>query len=184
MDVASPDPHVRRLSDGSFYNERLRASNVWEVGLPYDLVDEAADLFYGGGGALCEMVQGQREPYSDMATAAGTFFSQKVTWNSDLLWVSADDRAAFAKFEAPSWRMLGWSLTLRVLTLTADVAFGLGLGLLSGVRVLTLTASLLAPTYRAGALPADAAARALRLRCAAQQHAEEEAEESWEAART
>ena len=112
MDVASPDPHVRRLSDGSFYNERLRASNVWEVGLPYDLVDEAADLFYGGGGALCEMVQGQREPYSDMATAAGTFFSQKVTWNSDLLWVSADDRAAFAKFEAPSWRMLGWSLTL------------------------------------------------------------------------
>ena len=145
MDVASPDPHVRRLSDGSFYNERLRASNVWEVALPpnltliltltltspltrtsslgpypnpnqvalpQDLVDEAADLFYGGGGALCEMVQGQREPYSDMATAAGTFFSQKVTWNSDLLWVSADDRAAFAKFEAPSWRMLGWSLTL------------------------------------------------------------------------
>ena len=31
MDVASPDPDVRRLSDGSFYNERLRASNVWEV---------------------------------------------------------------------------------------------------------------------------------------------------------
>ena len=105
MDVASPDPDVRRLSDGSFYNERLRASNVWEVALPYELVDEAADLFYGGGGALCEMVQGQREPYSDLATAAGTFFSQRVTWNSDLLWVSVDDRAAFAKFEELFQRM-------------------------------------------------------------------------------
>jgi len=76
------------------------------VALPDDLVDEAADIFYGGGGgALCETVQGQREPYSDMATAAGTFFSQKVTWNSDLLWVSVDDRPAFAKFEQLFQRM-------------------------------------------------------------------------------
>ena len=45
---AEPDPDVHRLSDGSFYNERLRASNVWEVDLPSDLVDQAADLFYGG----------------------------------------------------------------------------------------------------------------------------------------
>ena len=43
-----PDPDVHRLSDGSFYNERLRASNVWEMALPSDLVDEAADLFYEG----------------------------------------------------------------------------------------------------------------------------------------
>ena len=101
-----PDPDVHRLSDGSFYNERLRASNVWEMALPSDLVDEAADLFYGGRVALSEMVQGQHEPYSDMATAAGTFFCQKVTsWNSDLLWVSVDDRAAFAKFEQLFQRM-------------------------------------------------------------------------------
>ena len=99
MGTASPDPDVRRLSDGSFYNERLQASNVWEVALPSDLVDAAADLFYSGSGALCERVQGQREPYSDMATASGTFFSQKVTWHSDLSWVSVDDHVAFARFE-------------------------------------------------------------------------------------
>ena len=101
-----PDPDVHQLSDGSFYNERLRASNVWEVDLPSDLVDEAADLFYGGRVALSEMVQGQHEPYGDMATAAGTFFCQKVTsWNSDLLWVSVDDHAAFATFEELFQRM-------------------------------------------------------------------------------
>ena len=94
----SPDPDVHRLSDGSYYNKRLRASNVWEVSLPSNLVDQAADIFYGDGsdgsgsdgsgsdgdggsdggrgggngggdgGALCERVQGQSEPYSDVRT--------------------------------------------------------------------------------------------------------------------
>lgn len=109
------DPDVVRLADGSFYNTRLGAPSVWEIELDHTLIDEAASLFLRssrggsdgggrpGGYALqppFASVTDMAEPYQDIQTQAGAFFAQRVTWDSNIAWVSADDRLAFDVFES------------------------------------------------------------------------------------
>ena len=103
-----PDADVTELSDGSFYNHRLGAKNVFEIDLDTAVVDEAARIFYGSGGAGVEEFRNgpfasttaMREPYEDIHTPEGGFFAARVTWRSNIAWVSVDDRRSFAAFEA------------------------------------------------------------------------------------
>ena len=39
------------------------------------------------------------EPYEDVPTPAGRFFAQRVSWASNIAWVSVDDAASFSRFE-------------------------------------------------------------------------------------
>jgi hypothetical protein len=115
---AIPDPDVERLADGSFYNKRLGASNVWEVDVDPLIIDEASDLFYAVGGddevtdtdgvgvgvsvsdPPFEDVTEMREPYLDLKTRVGAFFAQRVSWESNIAWVSVDDARAFDTFDS------------------------------------------------------------------------------------
>ena len=99
---------VVRLSDGSFYNTKLRAPSVWEIDIEPSHVGEAAELFYGPAGdagpfsRVGEMV----EPYEEFKSKAGTFFAQRVVgWDSDIAWVSVDDAQSFVAFEELFHRM-------------------------------------------------------------------------------
>lgn len=103
-----PDADVTALGDGAFYNERIGAHNVFEVDLDSAVVDEAARIFYGSGGPAAgafsrgpfASTTAMREPYDDIHTPEGGFFAQRVTWRSNIAWVSVDDRRSFEAFEA------------------------------------------------------------------------------------
>ncbi|EOD23142.1 hypothetical protein EMIHUDRAFT_195756 [Emiliania huxleyi CCMP1516] len=74
---AAASADVRRLADGTCFNRKLGALNVFEID-----VDDA-------------------EPYTEVATPAGNFFTQRVSgWRSNIAWVSVDDEHSFQRFEA------------------------------------------------------------------------------------
>lgn len=100
------DADVRRLGDGRFYNDRLGAPNVWEIELDEALVDEAAALFCDGAGARdargCAPVAALVQPgarFSEIETDRGAFFAQRVSWSSNVCWLSADDSTSFGAFQ-------------------------------------------------------------------------------------
>ena len=97
------DADVICLPDGKYFNTRLAAPNVWEIGIDEALVDEAAQIFYDSGSF--EKLTQMREPYMDIDSSVGTFFAQRVTWDSNIAWVSVDDRASFDAFESIFSRM-------------------------------------------------------------------------------
>ena len=107
--TSSIDADVVRLGDGSFFNARLGARNVWEVDLDPALVDEAAAVLYGRdaeGGSVLDAVLAAREPYLDVRSSVGDLFSMRVTnWQSDIAWVSVDEQRAYDAFESLFRRM-------------------------------------------------------------------------------
>jgi len=109
-----PDDDVTRLPDGTYFNRRLGALNVFEIDVDETLVDEAADIFYGTSDGLCDngsspfdRISQMTEPYLDVDTRAGRFFTQRVTgWKSNIAWVAVDDEHAFRRFESLFERLL------------------------------------------------------------------------------
>jgi len=97
------DADVIRLPDGNYFNRRLAAPNVWEIGVDESLVDEAAEIFYDT--ESFEKLTQMREPYMDIDSTAGPFFAQRVTWDSNIAWVSVDDQASFNAFQSIFSRM-------------------------------------------------------------------------------
>ena len=112
---AAASADVRRLADGTYFNSKLGALNVFEIDVDESIIDEAADIFYGrdassssdgdGGGdgdhSPFAGVGDSAEPYTEVATPAGNFFTQRVSgWRSNIAWVSVDDEHSFQRFEA------------------------------------------------------------------------------------
>lgn len=107
-----PDANVHRLPDGSFYNHRLGALNVFEIDVDESIIDEAAEIFYGSDadlqdgsrtdgirGSPFHSISNMAEPYEDVSTPAGRFFAQRVSWHSNIAWVSVDDAQVFGRYE-------------------------------------------------------------------------------------
>ena len=102
---AGPDPDVVRCSDGTtFYNKRLDAANVWEVDVDPEVIEEVAQIFFGeagdSSGGPFAGTTGMAEPYQEIETTCGTFFAQRVSWDSNIAWVSVDDQRSLSRFEA------------------------------------------------------------------------------------
>ena len=69
---------VPSYTDVPFYNEQLHAHNVFEIDVDESIIDEAESLFEdrdggGAGSSPFGSVGAMREPYADIATAAGGF---------------------------------------------------------------------------------------------------------------
>lgn len=95
---------IRRLDDGLFYNENFYAHNIWEIKVDEALLDEAAGIFWEGQPFASLLQPG--EPYADLATPSGLrFFAQRVTWDSDISWISTDDMRSYEAFESIFERM-------------------------------------------------------------------------------
>ena len=88
---------VQALEDGSFYNTALCAHNVFELDIDMSIMDEVEHIFYQG--APFASVTSMREPYDEILTSVGSFFAQRVSWDSDIAWVSVDCAASFDVFE-------------------------------------------------------------------------------------
>ncbi|EOD27329.1 hypothetical protein EMIHUDRAFT_114691 [Emiliania huxleyi CCMP1516] len=114
---AAASADVRRLADGTYFNRKLGALNVFEIDVDESIIDEAADIFYGrdassssdgdgdgdgdGDHSPFAGVGDSAEPYTEVATPAGNFFTQRVSgWRSNIAWVSVDDEHSFQRFEA------------------------------------------------------------------------------------
>ena len=98
------DPDVVARADGSFFNQRLGAPNVWEIDLDPAIVDEALPVFEQLRSHLPNAVaeQGGESPRATrrrIRTGAGSFCIAQPGWaHTDLTWVSVDDEATLAKF--------------------------------------------------------------------------------------
>jgi hypothetical protein len=106
-DVIPPDEDVTQLPDGTFFNHKLQALNVFEVDVDEALIDEAADIFYSGGADAFNGPFGgigEREhSYDDCFTPCGRFFTQRVRgWSSNIAWCAVDDEQSFAKLRISS----------------------------------------------------------------------------------
>lgn len=98
-EVADLDRDVTRLPDGTFYNRRLEALNVFELDVDESIVDEAAEIFYSSGCLSYDGSLGAAR-FDDVCTPEGRFFTQRVSgWQSNIAWVAVDDRQSFARFE-------------------------------------------------------------------------------------
>ena len=102
--LCAVDHDVIRLPDGTYYNHRLQAQNVWEVDVDESIIEEAAEIFYGrhgDGGPFCGIGDDGAPTYDDALTPVGRFFTQRVSaWRSNIAWVAVDDTQSFARFEA------------------------------------------------------------------------------------
>ena len=94
-------PGAVRVGDGLYYNERLRAHNVWEINVDMDLIDEAAAIFERARPLACA----HPEPYDAFSTPSGRFFAHRVSWQSDIAWISADDRKSLGALRSIFDRM-------------------------------------------------------------------------------
>ena len=88
------DADVNHVGDGLYYNQRLHAHNIWEIDVDPELIDEAASIFYTG--SPFASMQQEGEPISSHPTRSGNFFALRVSWQSDIAWISADDEASFS----------------------------------------------------------------------------------------
>ena len=103
-----PDADVVQLPDGTFFNHRLGALNVFEIDVDESIIDEAASLFFdsssectGEFGSPFSSVTDMEHTYDELLTRAGRFFVQRVSgWRSNIVWVAVDDHASFSKFES------------------------------------------------------------------------------------
>jgi len=91
--VAS-DSCVDHVAPGRFYNKKLCADNVFEVDLDDAILGEVERLFYEGT-PFKRVTDGLSEPYAELETTAGTFFAQRVSWDSNIAWVSVDERSSY-----------------------------------------------------------------------------------------
>ena len=86
-----PDKDVALLPDGTYFNRRLGALNVFEIDVDEALIDQAADIFDRSrvdSPTFCNMGE-PAEPYDDTVTPDGRFFTQRVSgWNSNIAWVA------------------------------------------------------------------------------------------------
>lgn len=85
------------LDDGSFYNTNLAAHNVFELPVEASIMDEVERIFYDG--APFAGVTSMKEPYDAIDTPVGSFFAQRVSWDSNIAWVSVDCAASFGAFD-------------------------------------------------------------------------------------
>ena len=93
------DCDVCQRHDGSFFNTRLRAQNVWEFDVDPAIIDEAAAIFENGTPFAHLARPG--EALQRVPTAAGDFFVVRVlSWASDAAWVSVDDCTSYARFQS------------------------------------------------------------------------------------
>ena len=100
LHAAGPDRDVTRLPDGTYFNHRLQALNVWELDVDESIIDEAAEIFYSSGAFLSYDSGVGAARYDDVHTPEGRFFTQRVSgWQSNIAWVAVDDRQSFARFE-------------------------------------------------------------------------------------
>mmetsp|Transcript_16082 Transcript_16082/g.49816 ORF Transcript_16082/g.49816 Transcript_16082/m.49816 type:complete len:264 (+) Transcript_16082:177-968(+) len=99
--TVADDRDVHRVGDGLYYNERLGANNVWDIEVDPLIVDEAAVIYKEGrrGSHAFAAIAEPGEKYGEIATAAGAFFAQRVSWRSNIAWVSADDERSLAAYE-------------------------------------------------------------------------------------
>lgn len=95
----SPDPDVEYVAPGLYYNRRLRANNVWEIDLDASVIGSAERLFYEGE-PFESVTAGMDEPYDVLETSVGDFFAQRVTWDSNIAWISVDEASSFAHFQS------------------------------------------------------------------------------------
>jgi hypothetical protein len=98
-----PDPAVRALHGGGFFNSRLGAPNVWEVDVELSLVDEAASIFDGAKLRQAhKSLRGARGVPIQSFEGGGASFAvvQPKGWFSDINWFSVDDEATMARFES------------------------------------------------------------------------------------
>ena len=98
------DGQIHRLDDGLYYNAAFGAHNIWEVSIDEELVDEAAQIFTEGDPFAALLEPG--EPYVDLSTPCGLkFFGHRVSWDSDISWISTDDEWSYRRFESIFHRM-------------------------------------------------------------------------------
>jgi len=88
---------VELVAPGRYYNRRLCADNVWEIDVCSDIMDEVAQLFHEDS-PFAEVIAGMKEPYDVISTRVGDFFAQRVSWDSNIAWVSVDEEASFRHF--------------------------------------------------------------------------------------
>ena len=86
------------MTKGKYFNPLFGAHNIWEIDVNTDLIDEAADIFYNG--APFAELQQPGEPYVGLKTRIGEFFAQRVSWKSDIAWISTDDASSFARMQS------------------------------------------------------------------------------------
>ena len=110
-EAASSDAEKEKQEQqrGAHYNATLRASNVWEVGLPADVVDEASALFETSH--ITDAFQRLREGggrYAQLVANESRFFALRSgredggmggTGASDITYISADDATTYEQFE-------------------------------------------------------------------------------------
>ena len=99
------DPDVRLLRDGLYYNRALQAHNVWELDLDPECLDEAARIFHDGGREPFASITQPGPPFEELETQAGAFFAHRVSWNSNVAWVSADDESSLSTLQSIFDRM-------------------------------------------------------------------------------
>lgn len=96
MDAVDAD--VSCIAEGLHFNNRLAAPNVWEIDVSKDVIDIATDIFERGEPFASASKDG--EPYESIETGVGSFFLQRINWQSDACWISVDDKESYEAFHS------------------------------------------------------------------------------------
>lgn len=96
MDAVDAD--VCCVAEGLHFNNRLAAPNVWEIDVNKDVIDIATDIFERGEPFASASKDG--EPYESIETGVGSFFLQRINWQSDACWISVDDKESYEAFHS------------------------------------------------------------------------------------